>query len=351
MKRYRVEVFSKTFSFRSFAEITEPDINIDYLCQTVSTLVCPGSLICETGDYAQVRIDGVVYFQGIVSDTDFDGTKTTIHLNQMSKLLDIDVFADVTLLDSQTIEQWMTNLFNSQFAGSDPYLNITGYNITSESSTNGGHVPSDDGVYNLYELTVSWFKVYGVMLRISFDPKEKTVDFVYKAVNDDSVMQLDLSVSDVQKYNVEPSTTSSANKMVIRNKDNLSQEVTYYWHPSRFSGTIDTDASTNRAIPVVQKCQLVDVAEGETFAGASMQLAIDNMYKTKYSDLITVIFRSDSKLMEIGEVGQLYTLHENGTDYDTMLTGIRAVNMKYVEMTFGYVRKRLTQILKIGGRN
>jgi hypothetical protein len=100
-------------------------------------------------------------------------------------------------------------------------------------------------------------------------------------------------------------------------------------------------------IPVITACETVQVDEGDTFANASYQAAVNKMYATRYDDLITVVFKAESKLMPVGQIGQLYTLIEGENEYNTMLTGIHAVNMAYVELTFGYVRKRLTQILKI----
>lgn len=348
MKRYRIEVFDRNLSFRFFSEIEEPDIYLDALVQTNSTVICPGKAEPHRGDYIQIRIDGHVYYQGIVSDSQFDGSKTQITIQQMSALFNTEVFADVSLLSSQTIEQWLSDLITATFAGSDSFQNLPGLNVTIESSTSGSHTASDNGSYNLYDLITSFFKVYGMITDIRFDPTAEAVNVVLKAVDEADVWKLKLSVSDVSSYDVQKSIDAdSPNKMVIKNEEDRSQSLTYYWHPTDFSGSVDTDGNTNRVVPVITACETVQVDEGDTFANASYQAAVNKMYATRYDDLITVVFKAESKLMPVGQIGQLYTLIEGDNEYNTMLTGIHAVNMAYVELTFGYVRKRLTQILKI----
>jgi hypothetical protein len=134
---------------------------------------------------------------------------------------------------------------------------------------------------------------------------------------------------------------------VIRNQDNTAQEATYYWHPADFSGTIDTDATSNRVVPVITQCETVQLEEGQTFAAAAYARAEEILYATRYDDLIRVSIKAESKLIKEWEIGQLFTLHDGDTAYNTILTGIHTINMLYIELTFGYVRKRLTQILKM----
>ena len=160
--------------------------------------------------------------------------------------------------------------------------------------------------------------------------------------------KLNLAVSDVSSYDVQKSIDAdSPNKMVIKNEEDLSQSLTYYWHPTDFSGTVDTDASTNRVIPVKTQCDTVQLEEGDTFAAASYARAEEILYQTRYDDLIVVTVRADSKLVTNWQIGQQYTLYDHGDTYNTLLTGIHAQSMASIELTFGYVRKRLTQILKM----
>lgn len=348
MNRYRLEIFNRAdLSFGSFAECSEPDINIDFLVSAQSSVSCPGQVTGKIGDFAQVRINGSVYYQGVISDLNFDGSKTEITLQQLSDILKTEVFADVELLNTESIEEWLTALITRVFNGSDPSANLPGFTVRAESETHGTHAATNDGVYTLYDMAVSFFKVYGVVLDISFDYNTRSVSFVFRSVSD-TVLKLDLTVSDVIQYEIQPSLVSdSPNKIIIQDENDATTEATYYWHPTEFSGTIDTDPTYNRIIPVITQCEKISVQEGETFADLSYAKAQEVLYSTRYDDLITVTIRADSALVNTWEIGQLFTLYADGKTYNTLLTGIHAPSMSSIELTFGYVRKRLTQILKM----
>lgn len=351
MNRYRIELFNRTdMSFSGMAECSEPDINIDYLVSSQSKVSCPGEIIASNGDFAQIRINGKIYYQGIVVDANFDGVRTEITLNQMSEVLKTETFADVELLKTQTIEQWMSDILNGLFHGTDASENLPNFLIVRQSSTNGTHTASDKGIYNVYDLAVSFFKVYGVILDFDFDYMTRTVTCTMHSVSD-VTYSYDLNVTDVLEYEIQSSLSSdSPNKMVIVDQDDTSNTITYYWHPTEFSGTIDTDSSTNRVIPVKTKCETVQVGEGETFADASYNAAENALYSSRYDDLISATVRADSVLFSDWQIGQLFTLYANGKEYHTMLTGIHKDSMSSIQLTFGYVRKRLTQILKMKGQ-
>lgn len=350
MKRYRIEIFNRqTLGFKSFAEVSEPDIYVDALVSSESTIQCIGELDGNRGDFAQIRIDGKVYYQGIVTDLTYDSNKTEVKLRQLEELLNVEVFADVSLLSGQTIETWFSNLLTSTFNGTDTYQNLPGFAVSSSSSTTGSYEASDKGIYNLYDLAVFFFKNYGVILEVSFDVSTTSVKFKFRAVSN-SVLKLDLQVTDISSYEIENSTSAdSPNKVIVMNEDDNSETLTYYWHPTDFSGTIDTDASTDRVVPVVVRCETAKAGTGTTFAQESYARAEQILYSTRYDDLIRVTIKAESNLISTWQIGQLFTLYDNGSSYNTILTGIHTINMLYVELTFGYVRTRLTQILKMKG--
>jgi hypothetical protein len=340
-------------AFKSVAEIDDPVIEIDALVQTESTCTAAGNIKCAAGDFAQIRKDGALIFQGIVKDFNYNGNKTEIVLNQLSNLLETDVFADVSLLKTQKIETWLGNILYDLFAGgsgSDPFQALPGFTLTNTPRTSGTYTKTDSGAYRVLDLAVSFFKVYGVILDISFDAHARSVSFVFRTVPTTPV-HLDLSVSDVSSYEIEAaSETQRANKVIIKNADNMSQEQTYYWHEDDFSGRVDTDGAHDRLLPVVAQCDTIQLSQGETFADASYDRAYEILYATRYDDLIKIEMRRGSALINTDpNIGQLFALHDGETIYKTMLTGKEYLNAGQVRLTFGYVRKRLTQILKMRG--
>lgn len=346
MKRYRVDIFDRAFNFVDMAQIPEPTLIVDYLVQSNSTFRAPKRLTINRGYYAQIRDDSGAMFQGIVTDFVYDGDITSVTLSQMSKLLDVEVFANVATL-SNGIENWMKSQINAVYNNADTEQKLTGLTITTSTTTAGSYPPNDDQIYNLYDLAVHFFKVYGVIISISFDITNRTITFLFTKLNTNSVWKIETKLADVANYSINSSMSGNTpNKMIIRNAENTSQSATYYWHPQDYSGTVDTDRTTNRVQPVIQRCAVVTVQQGDTFSNAAMAEAVNTMYQSQYDDQIEITFNSASKLVEVGEIGQCYSVIDGNKTYHTVLTGYQRLNEKYTRLTFGYVRTRLTQILQ-----
>ena len=345
MKRYRVDVFDRDFSFVDMAQTSQPTLITDALVQSSSTFQVPKEMSVSKGDYCQVSGDQML-FQGIVTDYAFDGKITTVTLAQLSKLLDVEVFADVSTLING-VEPWMAAQLTAVYGGSDTFQNLTGLTINYSTSTPGQYDPNDQQIYNLYDMAVHYFKVYGIVIDISFNVTTKKVTFAFRKVDTLSAWKIETKLKDVAEYSISsPSINEYPNKMIIRNQEDPNESVTYYWHPTEFSGTVDTDGSQNRVLPVVSRCSVVTPQQGETFSYASYVEAVNNMYQSRYDDQIEITFNADSKLVEVGKIGQCYSIIDRGKTYNTVLTGYQRLNDKYTRMTFGYVRTRLTQILQ-----
>lgn len=346
MKRYRVDVFGRDFTFLDFAQTSEPTLITDCLVQSASTFQVPKELIVSKGDYCQIKGDDSLLFQGIVTDFSYDGKVTSVTLAQLSKLLDVEVFADVSTLING-VEAWMKAQIEAIYAGTDTYQNLTGLSVAASTTTPGQYDANEQGIYNLYDMAVHFFKVYGIVIDINFDVMTKKIKFAFRKINPASVWKIETKLKDVAEYSISsPSLNEYPNKMIIKNQEDLSQSYTYYWHPTEFSGTVDTDGSSDRVLPVVLRCEVIAPQQGQTFQDASYIEAVNNMYQSRYDDQIEIVFNSESKLVEVGKIGQLYTIIDRNKSYNTVLTGFQRLNDKYTRMTFGYVRSRLTQILQ-----
>jgi hypothetical protein len=75
------------------------------------------------------------------------------------------------------------------------------------------------------------------------------------------------------------------------------------------------------------------------------------MLNTDFNHEIIVTFNTDSKILSVGQIGQLYNLiTPEGVVYSSILTGFEQVNAKYLKLVFGYIRTNLTTILKMQRR-
>lgn len=350
MKRYRVEIFDRSLNYVSHASVAIPNIAVDYLVPTTSTVTVPQKLLMSKGDYCQVKDDTGWSYQGIISDYTYDRNTTTITLTQMYELLDVEVFADVSTM-SAGIETWLIDRLREVYDGNDEFQKLAGLTMSTASVTYGTYPVNDDGIYNLYDIVTYMFKVYGIICTLSFDASIKKTYIRFKLVDSVNIWKIETKIKDVLNYSVKSaSMMDSANKMIIRNADDPTQEVIYFWHPTEFAGTVDSDGTTNRVLPVRLKCATVQVGEDETFADVSLETAIGEMYQSRYDDQIEIMFNSQSKLVEVGDIGQLYTVIDGDNQYNTMLTGYQINNEKNTTMVFGFVRQRLTQILQLERR-
>lgn len=350
MKRYRVEVFDRKLNYKAHSSVAMPNIAVDYLVQSYSTVEVPGIVAVEKGDYCMVRDDAGWSYQGIVSDFSFDEHRSTITLTQMYDLLDVDVFADVSTM-SNGAETWMIDRLREVYDGDDEAQNLAGLTLLASSTTLATYPANDEGIYNLYDIAVYLFKVYGIICSVSFDPSAQTTNISFRLVDSNSIWKIETKIKDVISYTIKQATMSdTANKMIIRNADDQTQEIVYYWHPEGFAGFIDTDSTVNRVLPVRMKCANVTVGEDQTFEDVAMETATGEMYQSRYEDQIEIMFNSTSKLVEVGQIGQLYTVIDDGDIYYTMLTGYQITNEKNTTMVFGFVRQRLTQILQLERR-
>ena len=353
MRRYRVDIFARDFTFKDFALTSNPRIIVDYLVLEKSSAQFTRKLNVSKGDYVVVSSDDGFRFYGIVTDFEWSNNLHTISFEQMYKLFDVEVFADSNDLDTISIEQWMVNCLGTVYNGTDAFQRLVGFTTVIRSNTMGTYNYSDNGIYNLYDLLVHFFKVYGVICTVNLDLMQKRIIFDFKSIDYNSVWKIETEIADVIDYTVnETMNMDYPNKTIYKNEDDPTQTITYYWHPADYSGTIDTNPSGVRVFPVVQRVKVVKPEEDppKTFEQVAYADAYNTMYQSIYDDQIEITFNSDSKLVEVGQIGQLYRIIDSQKIYQTMLTGYQRLNEKHILLTFGYVRSRLTQILKIERR-
>lgn len=139
------------------------------------------------------------------------------------------------------------------------------------------------------------------------------------------------------------------------------KEITYYWHPTEYAGTIDTVATDDREIPVMMN---TDVAKPtyerkdssgnvttayKSFADAAYEKAYKAMYRDKYSNSIEMSVKRDSRIIEPGVIGQPYKIIHEGINYYSVLTGYERTTSETI-LTFGVARARLSQMFKLSQR-
>lgn len=366
MRRYRSEIFNRDYSFVGmYALSSQPTLITDYIVLDKSSISVPAKIIVSRGNYVIVKDPDGSQYQGIVTDYSYDKNTTTITLEPLMSVIDTTCYMDISLLSSMSIEAWLAKYIKQVFNGSDAYQNLTGLSVVYTTSTTGVIASqTTNNIYNLYDIALEFFRVYGLILDFAIDVTAKTFTITMRKVVSDNVWKLETNLADVINYSITAGdNTEKPNKITYLNTADLTQTITYYWHPTTFAGTIDTDASTNRMIPVRSEYKTAAAVEqqtdssgnvttaAKTFEEAAYEDAYSSMYRDRYGDLIEIQFNSSSQLLDIGKIGQLYQILDGDFSYYTILTGYQRLNDKHTQLTFGMIRVRLSQILKLDRRS
>ena len=364
MTLYRAEVFDRSFAYINTYQVANRGLDLveDYIVQNNSQIVIPGQVIVDRKDYVRIRRDGTVVFAGIIEDFSYDQNLTTVNLRNFLSLFDLQIYMNSALLPAMSLERYIGKYIEETFDGSDDFQTIHGLRIEYESETFGELTIEDDDLYNLYDVIVEAFKVYGVVMKITLDVTGREFIIRFCRVSSDSIFRFSTQSSDVLKYTISVTGTSKKkNKIRYLNDEDLTEEITYYWHPNEFEGTIDTDGTRDRALPVAMDTKRVKAVEerrdkdgnvtreAKTFQQVAYDDAVKSMYQDRWNTMIEASVKKTSEVVPIGEIGQLYRIYDGDFNYPTILTSIEQVNDNIVLLTFGTVRRKLTQILKLGG--
>lgn len=360
MTRYRAEVYDREFNFISYGPVAEKNIQLDYLVEDTSTITIPAIITASTNDYVAVRQNGQIYMYGIISNVSYDMNKTTISFVHFMSLLDVDLLVDPRIFETVSAEEWIHDRLVDLYDGTDIYQNLTDFTCVYNTETmisyeyeldDEGNVDLDD--INLFNFVQDLFKKYNIILTWSVDFATKAISCTIDTIDTTDVWTLKLGLADTPDYTIDiHSIEGTYNKIKFYDEADFTNTVTYYLHSD---GTIDTDGTTDRLLPVTytEKTAKADDTEGEekTFEEVALEDAQGDMLNTNFDHEIIVTFNTESKLVSVGDIGQIYNLvTPEGVVFNTILTGFEQVNVKYLRMVFGYVRTDLTTILKMQRR-
>ena len=362
MTRYRAEVYDPDFNYISYGAVSSKDIKIDYLVDEVSSVTIPAIITAHTNDYIAVRQNGLIYVYGVISDVSYGKNTTTISFIHFMSKLNVDILENPEIFVDTSAEEWIYNRLLELYDGTDEYQNLHSFTCTYTSTTMINYERtselSEDGSVvleniNLFTFVQDMLKKYNIMLKWDVDFAAKTISCTIGTIDTDSVWNMKLGLADTPEYSIDiHSIEGTYNKLKYFNEADVTNTVTYYLHSD---GTIDTDGTTDRLTPVTytEKTAQADDTEGaeKTFEEVALEDAQATMLNTDFNHEIIVTFNASSKLLSVGNIGQLYNLiTPEGVVYSSILTGFEEVNVQYLRMVFGYIRTNLTTILKMQRR-
>lgn len=337
---YRAEFFDNHIDLVDWAQIANATVRFDYLTLEETSFstgkvlnsVAPGHL-CRLVSGAQTVYSGIV----LSKETSKDGTNVTI--KPLISMFDVTCMFNRSELGSKSLETFITNIMESLYAGSDTLQNFCGFSTIVNTSTQNAKLNLKDNIHSLYDILTTALKKYGVIVSAGFDPASKTVTATVGAVENKN-WTIEADLSECMNVSVDYSDgLDGINKLVMVNKSNESNEVTYYLHPD---GSVDTN-DTNRVLPVKFQYQYI---EDDNFDEAAAEQATSTLTPKKYDNLIQLTVSNDNKIVrwKNHEIGEPALIVYSEKTYESVFTGYEDDGVTS-KLTFGVVRLELTKKL------
>lgn len=336
--QYKIEIFERDYTFRSFAPIEQPEIEFDYLTIQKTTVTCK-SITAVKGDFAHITdSSGTVVYQGIVSDTDTKNDAVELTIKPLLSLFDVDIYFDRT--QSAHVENFLKSAIIANFSESgDDKQNISGLTVTTTSDTSGA-LNLKDNIHNLYEIITSALTKHGIVVNTELRPQQKQLSVTIGKETTTATIEADLPAI-IEKSIVIGDSYGQLNKLTVVNSDSETEQATYYLQQS---GTVST-SDTDRITPVFFGFAFVSVGSDETFAQAAYEKAYDSLAAQKYDNLIEITAKADSGILpQTLALGMEITVRSGGDAYQTILTGYSRTEY-LTTLTMGCVRVSLTKRL------
>jgi hypothetical protein len=333
--------------------LSEYDYDFDYLSPIQSKL----DLSFHNTDARFIRIvsdDQTVETMGVIVSLD-DGDLMTVGFKPLTSAFDINIMFDTSLQGVQPLEDVIAMYIDGSFVtNADSLQNMPIGQIRRLTSTTnwGMNLKADDegGTFckiNLYDVLINHsFTNYGIVVEAIPDPTRHRINIdIYKIESSPKMLEIDMDGVTIKKFTVRDSSAKE-NKLIVYNKANYSQKITYYLHPDGTYGTTNTD----RIFPVLQDVESVSVEEGRTFAQAAQSSAASKFGNIKFDNLIEIEVMPEDSLIHPLElkIGEIVQIVHNGIVYDTIVSGIKYGEL--IDLTFGMIRinatKRLRRLIK-----
>lgn len=341
MKVYNVEIFSPLFVYRSSMQVSNIEIEIDYIATAKNKIELPRIDVLE-GDYIRINYDIV----SIVSGVKDEKTRTIVSYKSFADIFDVDVKVDVSFLSTGTIEGFISKIITDNYiTNADSLQNIYGLSTSILTGTTGTSLDLPKTIVNFYKDVVKpAFLQYNVLIGFAIDVQDKQIICAI-GKNTVTTKTIETRLPNILSKNIDVGiSTDFYNKMIAVNSSNEAEQLVYYLHPDN---TINT-TNSNRIEPVKFITVYIEPASGKTFATLSLEKAIATLKKNQYNNLIEIEISNDDELIKPATygIGQVTNVIDGDKIYNTVLTGKRIG--KTTTLIFGAVRKDLTKKLKWG---
>ena len=339
---YTVEIFESDFTYRSSMQTSDLSIELDYLDVSKNKIKIK-TIKAYEGDYIRISTADIE-LDGIVTGVSDDGEYAKISFKSFMDIFDIEIFADVTDLESVTMESFIASLIDENYiSNADSLQNIYGLETKVLTGTLNTSLTVDSDIINFYkDIVYSAFLQYNIVVDFSIETrKKKVVCTIKKNIQENLTIEADLP--NIIKKNIDLSVSKeSYNKLIVINEDDDTEQEIYYLHSDN---TIDL-VNNDRVTPVNFTTDYAVATTSKTFTEVAYDKAVSLLKQNEYNNLIELEMSNNDTLIKPMslEVGRNTTVISDGVSYQTILTGVKVE--KTTTLIFGAIRRELTKRIK-----
>lgn len=354
MRAYNVEVFSSRFDFITAFTVSDVEYSFDYLNLGANNIQIITDSAIMNGDYIHISSGGDEYFGVIcgVSQGEEEGT-VQIEYKSFLSIFNTDILFDTNRQGIGTLEEQLKAIIDSLWVNnSDATQNILGLQVATTTTTLnwGFNLKSDIAekhhiICNFYTtFIVRSMEKYGVGIRVVPDFTTKKIYLSIGYISDNPIY-IEADLPNIIKKNVTVRVTQfDTNKLIIWNATaDYGESIIYYRHTDDTYDIYNRD----RISPVITQTVAVQSDENHTFSQLAESQASETFGSIEYNNLIELSVLPDDILInpKLLQFGQKVVVISNGSEYNSMLTGVRIQEGLYT-LIFGILRIDLTKILQ-----
>ncbi len=348
---FLIEVFSETdFGFISKAVVEEQKYEFDYMSIVANTLTIPGHMTVHKRNYMQIRTRYKT-IQAVVTGVEHTENETKIKYKSLMALFDIDVYKKREELSKISAEEFIGQMIEDNFVNNlDSLQNIAGLSVQYASRTTGAKLNLKDNIHNIYDVILTAFKKYGIVVSFELDIMKKTLICTIgipifegqKIIEGDLANVLDINIV-IKEYD------EAVNKAIIIGEYPEDNELygrtleRIYYLDAKTGQT--TSTPEERVSPVVLKYKTITINE-KSFEDDAYNEAADMLYREENDNSIKVSFARGDVLHSADDfaIGQSCMIIKNGIPYKTIFTGWTWD--KTITLQFGVMRTEYTKNMR-----
>lgn len=328
---YRVEIFDRNFNFILHQVIPEPDVELDYLTLSESTIVLPLPAKLNAGWYVNILRNNSVYFQGVITSTDDPQKNMKLKIKPLLSLFDVQIYKTPAGAYTST-EGWLAAALRQEFINnSDTVECIPGLTVTYTSSTMAVPLELDSNTHKLWDVAVKALELAQIVIEATLYPQAQKI-IVTIAKNQQSAVFIESELPGITVKSFSVDTGTSTNKVVVYNKDNDTECVEIY--------------AENYSSPTKKEIKVITVGEDEEFRIKAEETAAAVLDIDKFNNCIELSFSEGCNVMPYVTIGQRTRILRRGIEYTAYLTSI-SLKGNIKTYTFGRRRRELTKKIRL----